>query len=224
MSLDPRSLTIAVVGGTGAQGRGLARRFALAGVTTRIGSRDPDRARTAAEELNKANPPVPVTGAGNAAVCQGADLAIVAVPWPAHRSTLESLREPLAGLVVVDCVNPLEFDKRGPYLVDVPEGSAAEQSAALLGDSRVTAAFHHVSAAMLNDQGAATVDCDALVVGDDRDATDLVCALADLVPGMRGVYAGRLRLARGLEAFTANTLAVNRRYRVNHAGIRVTGV
>jgi NADPH-dependent F420 reductase len=129
----------------------------------------------------------------------------------------------LAGKVVVDCVNPLGFDAQGPYALEVPEGSAAEQAAALLPDSRVVAAFHHVSAVLLLDPEVDRLDTDILVLGDDREATDAVQALVDDIPGMRGIYAGRLRNARQVEALTANLIAVNRRYKA-HAGLRVTDV
>jgi NADPH-dependent F420 reductase len=125
--------------------------------------------------------------------------------------------------VVVDCVNPLGFDKQGAFYLDVPEGSAAQQAAAVLPDSRVVAAFHHVSAVVLEDESVAEVDTDVLVLGEDREATDLVGRLADIVPGMRGIFAGRLRNARQVEALTANLISVNRRYKA-HAGLRVTDV
>jgi NADPH-dependent F420 reductase len=115
------------------------------------------------------------------------------------------------------------FDKQGPFALPVAEGSAAEQAAALLPDSRVTAAFHHVSAVTLVDLSVAEMNLDVLVLGDDREATDLVRALADAVPGMRGIYAGRLRNAHQVEALTANLISVNRRYKA-HAGLRVTDV
>src|SRR4029077_8377735 len=128
-----------------------------------------------------------------------------------------------AGKIVVDCVNPLGFDGQGAFALDVPQGSAAQQAAAILTESTVVAAFHHVSASLLEDPEVSSLDTDVLVLGDDRDATDLVASLADAVPGMRGVYGGRLRNARQVEALTANLISVNRRYKV-HAGIRVTDV
>jgi 8-hydroxy-5-deazaflavin:NADPH oxidoreductase len=148
---------------------------------------------------------------------------VVAVPWNGHRALLESVRDELAGTVVVDCVNPLAFDAQGAYAAAVAEGSACEQAQALLPDSRVVGAFHHVSAVLLLEESVAEVDTDVLVVGDDREATDLVQGMADAIPGMRGIYAGRLRNARQVEALTANLIAVNRRYRA-HAGLRVTDV
>lgn len=159
----------------------------------------------------------------NADCAREADVLIVAVPWDGHAVLLEGLRDELRGKIVVDCVNPLGFDKQGAYALDVPEGSAAQQAAGLLPDSRVVAAFHHVSAVLLLDEGVDSLDTDVLVLGDDREATDAVQALVGLLPGMRGVYAGRLRNAGQVEGLTANLISVNRRYKA-HAGIRVTDI
>ncbi|MCU1589753.1 MAG: reduced coenzyme oxidoreductase [Frankiales bacterium] len=215
---DVSSLVVAVLGGTGEQGRGLARRLALAGHQVVLGSRDATRAATAAQGL-----PGTVSGADNAAAAAAGDIVIVAVPWDGHRELLESLVEPLAGKIVVDCVNPLGFDTSGAYALPVEEGSAAEQAAVVLPGSRVVAAFHHVSAVLLLDEEVESVDTDVLVLGDDREATDVVQALAGRISGMRGIYAGRLRNAHQVEALTANLISVNRRYKA-HAGLRVTDV
>ncbi|MCU1692849.1 MAG: NADPH-dependent reductase [Frankiales bacterium] len=217
-SADLTSLTVAVLGGTGEQGRGLARRFALAGLRVVLGSRDAGRAQAAADAL-----PGSVTGADNAAAAAAGDVVVVAVPWDGHRELLVSLAGQLAGKVVVDCVNPLGFDKQGAYALPVEEGSAAQQAAAVLPDSRVVAAFHHVSAVLLLDESVEALDTDVLVLGDDREATDLVQALVAVVPGMRGIFGGRLRNAHQVEALTANLISVNRRYKA-HAGLRVTDV
>jgi NADPH-dependent F420 reductase len=215
---DVSDLVVAVLGGTGPQGRGLARRLALAGQPVVLGSRDAGRAETAAGEL-----PNGVRGLDNAGAAAAGDVVVVAVPWDGHRELLVSLVEPLRGKIVVDCVNPLGFDKSGAFALDVAEGSAAEQAAAVLPESRVVAAFHHVSAVLLLDEAVDEVDTDVLVLGDDREATDLVQALAGRIAGMRGVYAGRLRNAHQVEALTANLISVNRRYKA-HAGLRVTDV
>ncbi|ACZ85555.1 NADPH-dependent F420 reductase [Streptosporangium roseum] len=217
-NLDVSGISIGILGGTGDQGKGLARRFAMAGHTVLIGSRSAERAREAAAGLG-----LPARGADNATVAAEADVVIVAIPWEGHRSTLESLRAELAGKIVIDCVNPLGFDKQGAYALAVEEGSAAQQAAAVLPDSRVVAAFHHVSAVLLLDPEVAEVDLDVLVLGDDREATDTVQALAGQISGVRGVYAGRLRNAHQVEALTANLISVNRRYKA-HAGLRVTDV
>jgi NADPH-dependent F420 reductase len=215
---ETNTLKIGILGGTGDQGKGLARRFALAGHPVLIGSRDAGRAQEAADSIGAGT-----RGAANADVAAEADLVIVAVPWEGHRAILESLREPLAGKIVIDCVNPLGFDKQGAYALPVEEGSAAQQAAAVLPDSRVVAAFHHVSAVLLLDPAVEKVDLDVLVLGDDREATDLVQTLAAAIPGVRGVYGGRLRNAHQVEALTANLISINRRYKA-HAGVRVTDV
>ncbi len=219
---DVSSLVVGVLGGTGDQGRGLARRLGAAGQKVIIGSRSAERAAQAAAEVGTAEGAA-VSGATNAECARAADVVIVAVPWDGHRATLEALTAELAGKIVVDCVNPLGFDAQGAYALTVEEGSAAQQAAAVLPGSRVVAAFHHVSAVLLNDPVVQRVDTDVLVLGDDREATDIAQALAGRIPGMRGVYAGRLRNAHQVEALTANLIAVNRRYKA-HAGLRVTDV
>lgn len=214
--------TIAVLGGTGPQGRGLARRFALAGLTVVVGSREAERAEKAASRLADATGGA-VSGAANADAAAAGDVVLVAVPWEAHAEMLRELKSNLSGKVVVDCVNPLGFDKQGAYALAVEEGSATQQAAAILTDSTVVGAFHNVSAVLLENPDVEAVDSDVLVLGDDRDATDLVQALADTIPGMRGVYAGRLRNAHQVEALTANLIAINGRYKA-HAGVRVTDI
>jgi len=213
-------LVIGVLGGTGDQGRGLARRLSIAGHQIIIGSRDESRATAAAAGLGGG--PL-LTGALNHAAAEQADLVIAAIPWEGHKDLLASLAGPLAGKVVVDCVNPLAFDARGAYSIFVPEGSAAEQAAAVLPDSTVVGSFHHVSATLLLDPMVDQMDLDVLVLGDDRAATDLVAAIAGEIPGMRGVYGGRLRNCGQVEALTANLVSINRRYKA-HAGLRITDV
>lgn len=213
---------VAVLGGTGPQGRGLARRWARAGVPVVIGSRSADRAAQTATELAEATGGT-VSGATNAKAAEQGDVVVVAVPWDGHGELLADLESLLAGKVVVDCVNPLGFDKQGAFALPVPEGSAAQQAASLLPRSTVVAAFHHVSAVLLEDDDVATIDTDVLVLGEVREATDLVAALAERIPGVRGVYGGRLRNAHQVEALTANLISVNRRYRA-HSGLRVTDI
>jgi 8-hydroxy-5-deazaflavin:NADPH oxidoreductase len=218
MSVNVEELVIGILGGTGDQGRGLAYRFAAAGNRVIIGSRSEDRARAAADELGES-----VEGRKNADTAREADVVIAAIPWEGHADLLGSLAAELAGKIVIDCVNPMGFDSKGAYALPVPEGSAAQQAAAVLPDSTVVAAFHHVSAKLLLDKEVATIDLDVLVLGDSREATDLVQALAARIPGVRGVYAGRLRNASQIEALTANLVSINRRYKA-HAGLRVTDI
>lgn len=214
--------TIAVLGGTGPQGRGLARRFAAAGLDVVLGSRSAERAAETAAELASATGGT-VRGLDNAGAAAAGDIVLVVVPWDGHGELLASLTAELAGKVVVDCVNPLGFDKQGAYALQVAEGSATQQAAGLLPESTVVGAFHNVSAALLEDPSVESIETDVLVLGDDREATDLVQALADAIPGIRGIYGGRIRNAHQVEALTANLISVNRRYKA-HAGIRVTDV
>lgn len=219
---DVSGLTVGILGGTGDQGRGLGYRLARAGQSVVIGSRTAPRGRAAAAELaDLPGVTVPVHGGENHEAARRGDVVIAALPWEGHAATLSALAAPLAGRIVVDCVNPLGFDRRGPYPLPVPEGSATEQAAALLPDSRVCGAFHHVSSALLADPEVERIALDVLVLGDDREAVATVQALAARIPGMRGVHAGRLRNASQVEALTANLLAINRRYKV-HAGLRIT--
>ncbi|MGY0062368.1 NADPH-dependent F420 reductase [Streptomyces sp. LZ34] len=218
---DVSDLVVGVLGGTGDQGRGLAYRLARVGQKVIIGSRAAERARTAAEELGGEQSGI--EGAENVECARRSDVVIVAVPWEGHAKLLEALREELSGKLVVDCVNPLGFDKKGAYALKPEEGSAAEQAAALLPDSRVTAAFHHLSAVLLQDPEVERIDTDVMVLGESRADTDLVQALAGRIPGMRGVFAGRLRNAHQVESLVANLISTNRRYKA-HAGLRITDV
>ncbi|WP_309229588.1 MULTISPECIES: NADPH-dependent F420 reductase [unclassified Blastococcus] len=222
-------LVVGIIGGTGPQGRGLGVRLAAAGQRILLGSRDAERAAEVASDVAarattaSAGAEVSVQGGSNADVAGAADLVIIAVPFDGHAATVAELAAPLAGKIVVDCVVPMGFDELGAYVLDVPEGSVAQQAATLLPDSHVVGAFHHLSARLLEDLSKPTIDGDVMVVGDDRTSMDTVQALAGRLPGMRGVYAGRLRNARQVEALTVNLVSVNRRYKV-HAGIRVTDV
>jgi NADPH-dependent F420 reductase len=223
---DVSAMTVAVLGGTGDQGQGLAYRFARAGIAVIIGSRDAERAGASALELTAKLAEIPaagrIEGLGNADAASRADVVVIAVPWAAHEPTILALTAELAGKIVVDCVNPLGFDERGPFVLPVAEGSAAEQAQRLLPDSRVIGAFHNVSAVTLADPDVTDLDQDVLVLGEDRAATDIVQSLADVLPGVRGIYGGRLRNVGQIEALTANLIAINRRYK-GHAGIRITG-
>lgn len=220
-AIDPTAWTVGVLGGTGNQGKGLALRWAAAGVRVIVGSRAAERAEASAQEYREAAGVEHVRGADNATCAAEADIVLAAIPWESHAETLQGLVEPLRGKILIDCVNPIGFDKKGPYPLPVEEGSVAQQAEKLLPETRVTAAFHNVSAVLLADLEQPRVDCDVLVLGDDREATDVVRALADAIPGVRGIYGGRLRNAYQVECLTANLIAINRRYKV-HAGIKIT--
>jgi len=197
----------------------------MAGNPVVIGSRDAARAQQIAQEVLASIPggQAEISGAANEDCAQSADVVIIAVPWDGHQALVESMAGPLSGKIVVDCVNPLGFDKQGAFALPVPQGSAAEQAAACLANSSVVGAFHHVSAVLLLDPQVDRIDTDVLVLGDDRQATDLVQALASRITGMKGVYGGRLRNCGQVEAMTANLISINRRYKA-HAGLRVTDV
>ncbi len=210
---------VGILGGTGPQGRGLGRRFAMAGHEVLLGSRDAARAQETAAALAGAGR---VTGVTNADATD-AEVVVVAVPYEGHADLLTALADRLEGRVVVDCVNPLGFDAHGPFPLEVPDGSAAQEAQRILTGSTVVAAFHHVSAVLLDDPEVTDVGGDVLVLGEDREVVGRVIGLAEAIPGARGVYAGRLRLAGTVESLTANLIAVNRRYKT-HAGIAVTGL
>ncbi|MEZ7002333.1 NADPH-dependent F420 reductase [Streptomyces sp. AD55] len=222
--VTPAPAPVAVVGGTGPQGRGLAYRLARAGHPVVLGSRDAGRAAEAAAAL-RGLPRVaaPVEGAANEDAVRRAETILLAVPYQGHADLVASLAEDLAGKVLVSCVNPLGFDKGGPYGVPVPAGSAAEEAAALVPSAVVVGAFHHLAAPLLLDPEADLRHEDVLVCGDDADAKARVLALAAAVTGGRSVDAGRLRLAAQLEPLTAVLISVNKRYRTR-SGIALTGL
>lgn len=220
---DASNVTVGILGGTGEQGRGLARRLAMAGNPVILGSRDLDRANQMADGVLEsiAQGGAQVRGGINEECAQASDVVIIAVPWDGHLGVVQAMSDALRGKIVVDCVNPLGFDKQGAFALSVPEGSAAQQAASVLPESTVVGAFHHVSAVLLLDPQVERIETDVLVLGDDRAATDLIQALATRIPGMRGVYGGRLRNCGQVEAMTANLISVNRRYKA-HAGLRIT--
>ena len=212
-------LTIGLLGGTGPQGRGLALRMALAGHRVLLGSRDPDRADAIVADLLHGRA-LPVEGRANAGAAAEADVVFLVFPYAGQAEVLPGLAGPIGTKIVVDVINPLGWDEQGPHLLEVPEGSAAQQAAALLPDARVVAAFHHAAPRLLIDPDR-QVETDVLVAGDDPEAKGLVLALADQIPGCRGVDAGPLRMARQLEGFTAVIVGINRRHRI-HAGLRIS--
>ncbi len=215
---------IAIVGGTGKEGRGLAARWALAGHMVLIGSRDPDRASERARAFNIEAPAQagPVRGGANADVVAEANVVVLTVPFGAHEATVQGLAGALAGKLVIDLTVPLVPPKI--TRVTLPEGgSVATRTQALAGsEAHVAAALHHVSSAHLADHSV-EIDCDVLVCADDPDARSRAMALvADL--GLRPVDAGVLANAVALESLTPVLLHINRRYKLKGAGIRITGL
>ncbi len=213
--------TLAIIGGTGALGVGLAMRWAAAGYPVVIGSRSREKAQAAAREIKPANGAPAVRGEDNANPARTGDIVVIAVPFSNHAAILEEIRDCVVGKIVVDAVVPLVPPKVS--LVQLPaQGSAAQIAQALLGESvRVVSAFHHVGAAKLRAGGA--VDCDVLVFGNDREARGIVIALADAI-GARGIDGGPIANSVAAEALTSVLIGINRRYKVDGAGIRITGI
>ncbi len=218
---------VAVVGGTGPQGRGLAYRFARGGYDVVLGSRSAERAGPVAAEVRTRLEGVSgagrVSGAANDEACASAGVVVLAVPYDGHDELVATL--PLEGRIVVSCVNPLAFDKRGAHgiAIDGGEGSAAESAQRLAPGATVVGAFHHVSAVTLWGEADYLDGEDVLVVGDSREAKEVVMELARSVTSRPGVDGGKLRLARQLEPLTAVLISINRRYKT-HSGLRVHGV
>jgi 8-hydroxy-5-deazaflavin:NADPH oxidoreductase len=219
---EQRHYRIAVLGGTGAQGSGLALRLAQTGHDVTIGSRDQSRARDAAAELTS-RIGKPVAGADYRGASAGAEIVILTVPYAAQRATVEAVRDGLQGKILVDATVPLVPPKVS--VVALPEGrSAVAAIQELVGkDVRVVSAFQNVSAQHLADLAHA-IDCDVLVCGDDRGACELVIGLcADI--SLRGLYAGPIANSAVAEALTSVLITINRRYKVpGGAGIRITGI
>jgi NADPH-dependent F420 reductase len=216
--------TIAIIGGTGPQGKGLGYRFAKGGHDIILGSRSEERAVEAATELAaRITGAGSVNGAVNDKAAEAADLVLLAIPFDGHDDLVASLAPQLAGKVVISCVNPLGFDKRGPYGLDLGETSAAENAQRLLPDARIVGAFHHLSAVSLISEADLLDHEDVLVCGDDADAKATVLELAATVTGKPGIDAGALRLARQLEPLTAVLISINKRYKVR-SGLAIVGL
>ncbi|NYI45829.1 hypothetical protein BJ993_002909 [Nocardioides aromaticivorans] len=220
--------TVAVIGGTGPQGKGLGYRFARQGHDIVLGSRAAEKAEAVAAEVTERLAGVEgagsARGAANEDAVAAADVVLLAVPYDGHDELVASLAGALAGKTVISCVNPLAFDKRGAHgrVVNGGEGSAAESAAELAPEAVVVGAFHNVSAVGLwGDEEF--LDEDVIVVGDSVEGKQVAIDLAAAVTGRPGVDGGKLRLARVLEPFTAVLISINRKYKA-HSGIRVTGL
>jgi NADPH-dependent F420 reductase len=217
---------IAVIGGTGPAGMGLALRWARAGETVIIGSRNEERAQqTAAAIQRRAGPDAIVSGMENAAACAAADILMLTVPFEGQATLLKELKPAMtAGSILIDATVPLaaSVGGRASRTLGVWQGSAAQQAAELVPkEVSVVAAFHNVSADMLN--GDAPLDCDVIVCSNDADASQLTRELAAKIPGVRALDGGPLQNARIVEQITALLIGMNIRYK-GHAGIRITGL
>ncbi len=219
MSTHP---TIAVLGGAGKEGSGLALRWAHAGYPVIIGSREAPRAEAAAAEINETIGRNGARGADNLAAATGADIVVLTVPYAAQRATVESVREALKGRILIDVTVPLVPPKVSR--VQLPEGSSAVVAIqALLGpEVRVVSAFQNISAHHLK-QLDHEIDCDVLVCADDKDAADTVVALSKAI-GLGAWNAGVLANSVVSEALTSVLIALNQRYKAPGSGIRITGL
>jgi NADPH-dependent F420 reductase len=208
--------TIAILGGTGDLGSGLAKCWLAAGYNVVIGSRSAEKAQAFAKELGGS-----ARGESNVAAAKAAEIVVVAVPFSNHEATLREIRDAVQGKIVVDAVVPLVPPKVST--VQLPaEGSAAQIAQNLLGEGvRVVSAFHNVGAAKLHAGGR--VDCDVLVFGNDKEARETVITLAQKV-ATGGVDGGVLANSAAAEALTSVLIGINRRYKVPGAGIRITGL
>jgi 8-hydroxy-5-deazaflavin:NADPH oxidoreductase len=218
---------IAIVGGTGPEGMGLALRWARAGEQIVIGSRDASRAQSAAAEIaQKAGVLGSVEGVGNAVAVKMCDTVVLTVPFAGQAEILKQLKPSFRqGTVLIDATVPLAaaVGGRPTRVLGVWQGSAAEQAAEIVGRNvSVAAAFHSLSATLLD--GDHDVDCDVIVCSDDDHARQVASELAVKIPGVRAIDGGKLENARIVESMTALLITLNIRHKVHGAGWRVTGL
>lgn len=214
--------TIAILGGTGQEGSGLALRWAKAGHRVILGSRDATKAAAAASAMKDTLGAADLSGKSNRDAAMAADIVVLTVPFSAQRSTVEEVREALKGKILIDATAPLVPPKVAR--VQLPsDGSAVAAIQRLLGESvRVVSAFQNISAHHLKDLSH-DVDCDVLICGDDPAAREIVVGLAADI-GLRGVHAGPIVNSAAAEALTSILIAMNIRYKVPGTGIRITGL
>jgi NADPH-dependent F420 reductase len=217
---------IAVIGGTGAEGFGLALRWVQAGESVIIGSRDAKRAQQAADKIKeKIGVQAQVSGEENSAACAEANLIVLTIPFAVHAATIMQIKPAIRlGTIMVDTTVPLaaSVGGRATRTLAVWQGSAAQETAELLpAGVPVVAAFQNVSAELLKAKGA--VDCDVIVCGDDANANQTVRLLAAKIQGVRAIDGGKLENARILEQITALLIGFNIRHK-GHSGIRITGL
>ncbi len=218
---------IAIIGGTGAEGMGLARRWARAGLSVILGSRDAARAHAAALEIAAASSPISsISGMENAQAVAASEIVVLTVPFTAHATTLKKLKPAFrSGHILIDATVPLAASIGGSAtrVLGVWQGSAAQQAAELVPEGvAVAAAFHNVAAGLL--AGEAPVDCDVIICSDSELARHAAAALTEKIPGLRAINGGKLENARTVEQLTALLVAINLRYKVHSAGLRLTGL
>jgi 8-hydroxy-5-deazaflavin:NADPH oxidoreductase len=224
LTRNPRS--VAILGGTGPAGMGIALRWVRAGETIILGSRDAQRAQAAADNIkDRVGPHANISGMENSAACVAAGLLVLTVPFEGQASLLKQLKPAIrSGSILIDATVPLAAGVGGRVsrTLGVWQGSAAQQAAELVPKGvSVVAAFHNVSAELLN--GDAPLDCDVIVCSDDPNAAQIARELAAKIPGVRAIDGGKLENARIVEQITALLIGLNIRHK-GHAGIRVTGL
>jgi len=214
-------MNIAILGGTGKEGAGLASRWARVGHSIIIGSRDAERAKTKAAELREQTHKLPIMGEANAEAARLGTVIVIALPAQGLAATLPEVRGACQGKVVISAVVPLTFG--GPRLFTPPAaGSSAEEAQALLPDAKVVAAFHHIAAHELSETEH-SIECDLLLCGGDAAAKDTVGELGRSM-GLRPIDVGALSNAGPLEGITAVLATINRRYKLKNSGIKITGL
>jgi NADPH-dependent F420 reductase len=214
-------MNIAILGGTGKEGAGLATRWAMAGHSIIIGSRDPARAHDKAVELRDKAHKIPIVGHSNAEAAALGEVVVIALPAAGLATTLPEVRDACRGKIVVSTVVPLTFG--GPRLfTPPPAGSSAEEVQALLPEAKVVAAFHHIAAHELAETGH-EIECDLLMCGADAEAKGVVSELGRSM-GLRAVDVGALSNAGPLEGITAVLATINRRYKLKNSGLKITGL
>lgn len=214
--------TISIIGGSGPEGRGLGLRFAIAGYSVILGSREAVRGRTAAQELLEIMPGLSITGTGNQEAARDSDWVVLSIPFDGLGDTVKALAPDMAGKVVISVVAPMEFKDGSPSAVLVPEGSAAELMALLAPESRVVSAFHHVSARdLMNPEHL--IDGDIMVCGDDADAKAQVMELTRQVKELRAVDGGGLANSSYVEQLTTLLLRINRLHK-SRSMVRLVGL
>jgi NADPH-dependent F420 reductase len=224
--IDTAPRPIAILGGTGPAGMGLALRWARAGETILLGSRDAKRAQEAADKVrDQAGKSASVSGMENSVACAAANLLVLTVPFEGQATLLKQLKPAIrAGSVLIDATVALAagVGGRASRTLGVWQGSSAQQAAELVPKGvSVAAAFHNLSAELLNGDDA--LDCDVIVCSDDANASQLTRTLAAKIPGVRAIDGGKLENARTLEQITALLIGLNIRHK-GHAGIRITGL
>ncbi len=217
---------IAVLGGTGPEGFGLALRWAQAGESVIIGSRDANRAQEAAEKIKqKVGAAAKVSGSENISACSSADLIVLTIPFEGHATLLKQIKSAVKpNSIVIDATVPLaaSVGGRATRTLGVWQGSAAQQAAELAPKGvSVVASFQNLGAELLNADGP--VDCDVIVCGDDPNANHVARNLAIKIPGVRAIDGGKLENARILEQITALLIGLNIRHK-GHSGMRITGL